>query len=172
MLKNIRSKTHNKELPTAALLSDAVQGNKKKTFFSHLSDEQIVGVKRNIALGESVYKDFSKILKNLIIAGPANPALKKYFNINLDAMYVGGQLDIKIHKDAIAVFCKNYCDKTNMEILSKLIMDTKSLVTDLENYVPPAEPSDIRYHINKKAVLNIFAIWYLENREDIVWELY
>ena len=168
MLKKIKSKTHNKELPTAALLSDAVQGNKKKTFFSHLSDEQIVGVKRNIALGESVYKDFSKILKNLIMTGPANPALKKYFNINLDAMYVGGQLDIKIHKDAIAVFCKNYCGKTNMEMLSKLIMDTKSLVTDLENYVPPTEPSDNKYHINKKAVLNIFAIWYLENREDIV----
>ena len=172
MLKKIKSKTHNKELPTAALLSDAVQGNKKKTFFSHLSDEQIVGVKRNIALGESVYKDFSKILKNLTITGPANPALKKYFNINLDAMCVGGQIDIKIHKDAIAVFCKNYCDKTNMEILSKLIMDTKSLVTDLENYEPPAEPSDNKYHINKKSVLNIFAIWYLENREDIVWELY
>ena len=168
MLKEVKSKTHNKELPTAALLSDAVQGNKKKTFFSHLSDEQIVGVKRNIALGESVYKDFSKILKNLIITGPANPALKKYFNINLDAMYVGGQLDIKIHKDAIAVFCKNYCDKTNMEILSKLIMDTKSLVTDLENYVPPTDPSENKYHINKKSVLNIFAIWYLENREDIV----
>ena len=168
MLKEVKSKTHNKELPTAALLSDAVQGNKKKTFFSHLSDEQIVSVKRNIALGESVYKDFSKILKNLIITGPANPALKKYFNINLDAMYVGGQLDIKIHKDAIAVFCKNYCDKTNMEILSKLIMDTKSLVTDLENYVPPTDPSENKYHINKKSVLNIFAIWYLENREDIV----
>ena len=172
MLKKIRSKTHNKELPTATLLSDAVQDNKKKTFFSPLSDEQIVCVKRNIALGESVYKDFSKILKNLIIAGSTNAALKKYFNINLDAMYVGGQLDIKIHKDAIAVFCKNYCDKTNMEILSKLIMDTKSLVTDLENYVPPTEPSDNKYHINKKSVLNIFAIWYLENREDIVWELY
>ena len=62
------------------------------------STNGIVGVKRNIALGESVYKDFSKILKNLIMTGPANPALKKYFNINLDAMYVGGQLDIKIHK--------------------------------------------------------------------------
>ena len=168
MLKNVRSKTHDNELPTATLLSDAVQDNKKKTFFSHLSDEQIVGVKRNIALGESVYKDFSKILKNLTITGPANPALKKYFNINLDAMYVGGQLDIKIHKDAIAVFCKNYCDKTNMEILSKLIMDTKSLVTDLENYVPPTDPSENKYHINKKSVLNIFTIWYLENREDIV----
>ena len=168
MLKEIKSKTHNKELPTATLLSDAVQDSKKKTFFSHLSEEQIVGVKRNIALGESVYKDFSKILKNLIITGPANAALKKYFNINLDAMYVGGQIDIKVHKDAIAVFCKNYCDKTNMEILSKLIMDTKSLVTDLENYEPPAEPSDNKYHINKKSVLNIFAIWYLENREDIV----
>ena len=168
MLKNIRSKTHNKELPTAALLSDAVQDNKKKTFFSHLSEEQIVGVKRNIALGESVYKDFSKILKNLIITGPANPALKKYFDINLDAMYVGGQIDIKIHKDAIAAFCRNYCDKTNMEILSKLIMDTKSLVTDLENYVPPTDPSENKYHINKKSVLNIFTIWYLENREDIV----
>ena len=168
MLKNVRSKTHNKELPTATLLSDAVQDDKKKTFFSHLTEEQIVGVKRNIELGCSVYKDFSKILKNLIMTGPANPALKKYFNINLDAMYVGGQLDIKIHKDAIAVFCKNYCDKTNMEILSKLIMDTKSLVTDLENYVPPTEPSENKYHINKKSVLNIFTIWYLENREDIV----
>ena len=172
MLKEIKSKTHNKELPTAALLSDAVQGNKKKTFFSHLTDEQIVSVKRNIALGESVYKDFSKILKNLTITGPANPALKKYFSINLDAMYVGGQTDIKIHKDAIAIFCRNYCDKTNMEILSKLIMETKSIVTDLENYVPPTEPSEIKYHINKKAVLNLFTIWYLENREDIVWELY
>ena len=168
MLKNVRSKTHNKELPTATLLSDAVQDDKKKTFFSHLSDEQIVGVKRNIALGESVYKDFSKILKNLIMTGPANAALKKYFNINLDAMYVGGQIDIKIHKDAIAVFCNNYCDKTNMEILSKLIMVTKSFDTDLENFVPPTEPSDNKYHINKKSVLNIFTIWYLENREDIV----
>ena len=36
MLKKIKSQTHNKELPTAALLSDAVQGNKKKTFF-HLT---------------------------------------------------------------------------------------------------------------------------------------
>lgn len=172
MLKKIKSQTHNKELPTAALLSDAVQGNKKKTFFSHLSDEQVVCVKRNIALGESVYKDFSKILKNLSVTGPANPALKKYFSINLDAMYVGGQADIKIHKDAIAIFCKNYCDKTNMEILSKLIMDTKSIVTDLEDYVPPTKLSEIKYHINKKAILNLFNIWYLENREDIVWELY
>lgn len=168
MLKETKSKTHNKELPTATLLSDAIQDNKKKTFFSHLSDEQIVCVKRNIALGESVYKDYSKILKNLTISGPSNPALKKYFSINLDAMYVGGRADIKVHKDAIAIFCKNYCDKTNMEILSKLIMDTKSIVTDLEDYVPPTKLSEIKYHINKKAILNLFNIWYLENREDIV----
>ena len=100
MLKKSKSKTHDKELPMATMLSDAVQDNKKKTFFSHLSEEQIVCVKRNIALGESVYKDFSKILKNLTISGPSNPALKKYFNINLDAMYVGGQADMKVHKDA------------------------------------------------------------------------
>ena len=81
MLKKSKSKTHDKELPTATLLSDAVQDSKKKTFFSHLSDEQVVCVKRNIALGESVYKDFSKILKNLSVTGPANPTLKKYFNI-------------------------------------------------------------------------------------------
>lgn len=154
------------KMPLSAIA--ALENSKVKKDISKISPEKLTIIRYNIELANSVYVKFKDIHKSLLLNGPENSQLRKYFDVSLKGMKMGGVADDKVHKDNIVSNLKNFSDLTNMDIISILFTNSKDLEKMVIENRPLKTNEEVRYTENKLSVLNQFIIWYLENRKDVI----